>query len=178
MEYQSIQHLPPPHHHHQQHHPQQQHIHYHYHRLQQHLQQQQQQQHHAQALASGSRLPRAVASALQDNAQVPSGRWSVSSEIAALRLSASSSLGTPTQSPGPTSAGNALRSVSVLSGTEYIRVVNARGAQRLVRRKLRQGAVPPAAVRGVGAKIHQRCASLLVTGLSVDKVAVRWALGR
>ncbi|GFS18727.1 hypothetical protein ElyMa_005014200 [Elysia marginata] len=161
MEYQSIQHLPPPHYQHNQqqdHHSP--HLQYHYHRLQQHLQQYQH-HHRAQTLTpSGCRLPRAVASALQahpDSAHAPSGRWSASSEIAALRLSVSSSLGLPIQTQSPNPSGNAERSVSVLSGSEYIRVVNARGAQRLVRRKLRQSGVPPAAVRGVGAKIHQRC---------------------
>ncbi|GFO38389.1 hypothetical protein PoB_006489400 [Plakobranchus ocellatus] len=156
MEYQSIQHLPPPHpHHHHQHQP---HLHYYYQRFSQH----QQQQPYPQAVAAaGPRLSRAVATALQDS-QIPSGRWSVSSEVSSLRLSASTH-GTPIASPGPTSGGNsgvpAVRSVSVLSGSEYVRVVNARGVQRLVRRKLRQGAVPPAAVRGVGAKIHERCVS-------------------
>ena len=148
-----MQHFPPPHHHH---------VYQHYQVPTHHLPDSTQSTH---AFHLRHQRP---------SSEVVSGRWGSSAATkihnlkdadpgtirASLCLSGASPITLRVSVPGPspvTTGAARRRSVSVVSSsTEYVRCVNARGAQRLVRRPHQQGAVEVTPVRGVGAKIHHR----------------------
>uniref|UniRef100_A0A2C9L8K9 DUF3719 domain-containing protein n=1 Tax=Biomphalaria glabrata TaxID=6526 RepID=A0A2C9L8K9_BIOGL len=88
---------------------------------------------------SGHPLP------VRQSVDLPTGRWSATSEISSARVLSETLRAQPKD-----------RALSVVNGVDYFPSVNARGSVRLLRRRHLKSDIPPSAILGTCAKIHNR----------------------